>query len=228
MQLGVIHIPTRLVVLARLLASVRHNASVQEATVRAAIEALAANDPHYGDTRIVHELALCQAEARVDLAAVNGWFVGWEIKTRADTLARLPRQQDVYSRVFDRVWLVADERHIGPALAMIPSWWGIMRIGDHAGACRLTLVRPSRLNRNVDVHSLIRLLWRAEAFAELESLGLANGLERSPRRVLWERLVGAVPKHLSQTQLQELVRRRLKAREGWRVDRRRTSGDGSS
>jgi len=201
---------------------------VNEATVRAAVEARAVVDAHDRDTRIVHELALCQAEARVDVAAVNGRLVGWEIKTRADTLTRLPRQQDVYSRVFDRVWLVADDRHIEPALAMIPSWWGVMRIRDQAGACRLTLVRPSRLNRSVDVHSLVRLLWRAEALAELEALGLATGLGRSPRRVVWERLAYAVPKHISRARLQERVLERLIDRDGWRVDRRRTSGDGSS
>ena len=35
--------------------------------------------------------------------------MGWEIKTRQDTLSRLPRQEAVYSRVFDRVWLVAGD-----------------------------------------------------------------------------------------------------------------------
>ena len=102
---------------------------MQEAVVRAAIEAqVAAVDARPGDTLIVHELGLCQAEARVDIAAVNGLLVGWEIKTRQDRLSRLPRQEAVYSRVFDRMWLVADERHIAPALDMIPPWWGVIRI----------------------------------------------------------------------------------------------------
>ena len=185
-------------------------------------------DAHPGETLVVHELGLCQAEARVDLAAVNGLLVGWEIKTRADTLARLPRQQEVYSRVFDRVWLVADERHIEPALAMIPLWWGVMRVREKADACCLTVVRRSRINREVDPFSLVRLLWRAEALEELEALGLAEGLGRVPRRVLWERLASAVPKKTSRAMLQQRVRVRLKTREGWRVDRPRTSGDGSS
>ncbi len=211
------------------LALTRHNASVHEATVRAAVEArLVALDAHPGETLIVHELGLCQAEARVDIAAVNGLLVGWEIKTRQDTLSRLPHQQEVYSRVFDRVWLVADERHIGPALPMIPTWWGVMRIRETGQNCRLVIVRPSRLNRDVDPRSLVRLLWRVEVLAELDVLGLADGLKRAPRRVLWEALAGSVPEHISRRRLQERVRTRLKTREGWRVDRPRTSGDGSS
>jgi hypothetical protein len=200
---------------------------MQEATVRAAIEArLVALDAHPGETLIVHELGLCQAEARVDIAAVNGQLVGWEIKTRQDTLMRLPRQQDVYSRVFDRVWLVADQRHIEPALRMIPTWWGVIRIRDDGLDCRLVTVRPSRLNRDVHPPSLVRLLWRVEVLAELEALGLAEGIERAPRRVLWAALAGAVPKHIARRKLQERVRDRLKSRQGWRSDRPRTSGDG--
>ncbi len=201
---------------------------MQETTVRAAVVArVAALDAGHDETLIVHELSLCQAEARVDLAAVNGRLVGFEIKTRIDNLARLPKQQAVYSRVFDRVWLVADDRHIERALELIPEWWGVMRIKDRTGVCHLELVRPSRLNRNVDAASLVRLLWRVEVLAELESLGLSAGMERAPRRVLWEELASTVPARLSLPQLQTRVRSRLKSREGWRVDRRRTSGGGS-
>lgn len=45
---------------------------------------------------------------------VNGRLTGWEIKTAADSLVRLPHQQRAYSEVFDRVWLAADRRHIEP------------------------------------------------------------------------------------------------------------------
>ena len=201
---------------------------MNEATVRAAVEAhIMAREAEHGHTRIVHELALCQAEARIDLADVNGHLVGWEIKTRADTLARLPRQQEVYSRVFDRVWLVADGRHIENALTLIPEWWGVMRIAGDDDGCRLETLRPSRLNRHIDIHSLVRLLWREEALAELQSLGLAAHLERAPRRALWANLADAVPRCVSREELQRRVRTRLKDREGWRVDRPRMSGDDS-
>ena len=202
---------------------------MEEAAVRTAVEAWVVRDEGgTKDTLVVHELALCQAEARVDIAAVNGRLVGLEIKTRKDRLTRLPRQQEVYSKVFDRVWLVADDRHIEKALDMIPGWWGVLRIRNWDGACEFSQVRSSRLNRNVDLGALVRLLWRDEVLAELESLGLADGLSRAPRRVVWERLATAVPRHLSKAQLQGRVRTRLRYREGWRVGRQRTSSGGSS
>jgi protein gp37 len=194
-------------------------ARMREADVRAVLtERISANQLPGDGSRIVHELALCQAEARIDVAEVNGSLTGWEIKTAADTLTRLPKQQEVYSRIFDRVWLVADARHIDLALTFIPEWWGVMRINEVAGACRLTKVRASRLNRAVDLHSLVRLLWRTEALDELDALGLADDLRRAPRRVLWHTLAEAAPGRISRTRLQSRVRTRLKDREGWRAE----------
>jgi hypothetical protein len=202
---------------------VHHTAGMREADVRdALVERL--RRQHVNEqqqTRIVHELSLCQAEARIDLAVVNCRLTGWEIKTAADTLGRLPLQQPVYSRVFDRVWLAADARHVDGALGLIPPWWGVVRVGERRGVCTLTQVRPSRLNPGVDLASLVRLLWRDEALAELKALGLAEGLERAPRRVLWQRLAEAVPRQASKAQVQRRVRERLRDREGWRADRPR-------
>lgn len=202
---------------------VQHTVGMREADVRdALVERLRRQHADEQQTRIVHELSLCQAEARIDLAVVNGRLTGWEIKTAADTLVRLPLQEPVYSRVFDRVWLAADARHVDGALGLIPLWWGVVRIGERSGTCTLTQVRPSRMNPDVDLRSLVRLLWRDEVLAELEALGLAEGVERAPRRVLWQRLVDAVPRRASKAQVQRRVRERLRDREGWRADRPRT------
>lgn len=195
----------------------------------AAVDARLASDvARHGPTRVVHELALCQAEARVDVAAINGRLVGFEIKTRLDTLARLDHQEAVYSRIFDKVWLVADHKHFEPAAARIPGWWGILHIVDHDGDCELLAIRNARLNRSVDPASVVRLLWRDEVLAELASLGLSDGLGRAPRRVLWSALAAAVPRHVTLAQLQRRVRERLKSRQGWRADERRMSVGGSS
>ncbi len=169
-----------------------------------------------GGTRVIPELNLCQASARIDLAVINGRMIGWEIKTDADTLARLPRQQEVYSRIFDTVWLVAAPRHVMPAIEQVPDWWGVMAVHGDGGAARLRVVRRSRLNRTVDAHSIVRLLWRSEVLDELARLDLQAGLQRAPRRELWEALATAAPRHISHAQLRARVRERLKNREGWR------------
>ena len=200
----------------------RNNGPMEEAWVRAAIASrsrtCAPPEPHL----LIPELALCQAEARIDLAVVErSRLVGWEIKTRADRLTRLPQQQQVYSRVFDRVWLAADVKHIEAATAVIPEWWGIVRIEADAGQCRLVQVRSSRLNRGVDLYSLVRLLWRDEVLSELARVGLGEGQARSPKRELWAALAAAAPRFISAAQLRSRVRTRLMSRDDWRADRPR-------
>ena len=46
------------------------------------------------DTLIIHELGVCSGDARIDLAVVNGKLHGYEIKSDADTLKRLPAQAE--------------------------------------------------------------------------------------------------------------------------------------
>lgn len=198
------------------------NVWVREAEVRAAIAAWATSPVENDPPLLVPEMALCQAEARIDLAVVgDARLIGWEIKTRTDRLARLPRQQQVYSKVFDRMWLAADERHIERALAVIPNWWGVVRVDDRDGECHLTQLRASRLNRDVDLYSLVRLLWRDEVLSELVALDLAEGRTRTPKRELWVALANAAPRHISASRLRGRVRARLMARGDWRVDERR-------
>lgn len=202
---------------------------MRESEVRSALlQRLASQHVGERDTLVLEELGLCQAQARVDIAVVNGRLEGWEIKTAADSLARLPRQEKVYSRVFDRVWLVADGRHVPDALGLIPEWWGVLRIDPRDGGCDFRQVRRSLLNPAVDLTSLVRLLWREEVLAELTALGAANGLTRAPRAVLWDALASSAPSRCSARHLQTRVREVLRSRTGWRVDAPRTSSGGSS
>lgn len=199
---------------------------VREAEVRAAVQRRAESRGGHAEARFISELNVCQSAARIDLAAVNSRLLGWEIKTAFDSLERLPGQQAIYSRVFDRVWLVADERHIDKAVQLIPDWWGVLQIRERGGVCGLVEIRRSRLNRQVDLFSLVKLLWRQETLDELHRLNLSRGLERAPRRELWEALAGAAPKHITTSALQGRVRARLKERRGWRSGEPRTSSGG--
>lgn len=168
-----------------------------------------AEDP---DTRFVPELDLC-GTVRVDLAVLNGYLAGYEIKSERDTLRRLPRQVAVYGRVLDFASLVVADRHLEHAMAHLPEWWGVRvasRLGD---AVRVEQRRPPSLNGNVDATALVQLLWREEALGQLTALGLDGGLRSKPRRQLWQRLCEV----LALDDLRSCVRERLKARTSWRL-----------
>jgi len=176
------------------------------------------NDPN---TRIIEELGLCQGSVRIDVAVANCALHGYEIKSAADTLARLPVQSDAYSKVFDFVTLVTADRHLAPIFAIIPDWWGIIVAQNCGTDTTLEPMRNAEPNPSVDAYSIAQLLWRNEVFDILVSLRCSNGVKSKSREHLWQRLVEV----LSIDELRECARRQIKARQHWRPDEPSVSGD---
>lgn len=164
------------------------------------------------DTLIVDELGLCQGDARVDVAVVNGVLTGYEIKSPADTLARLPRQAVVYGRTLDRVIVIAGENHLPEIAKLIPEWWGLRAAVERDGRVMFEDRRDPGENPDVDPLALVQLIWRDEALEALNERGLGRGLQSKPRRVLWQRLVA----ELSLQELKDLIRQTIRVRERWR------------
>lgn len=160
------------------------------------------------DSVVVEELGLCRGRVRVDLAVVNGSLHGYEIKSDRDSLDRLARQTDVYSKVLDQVTLVVGERHMAHAMDRVPAWWGVTRVDDTAGGPELHLVRAEGENPALDPRALVELLWLPEALAILEARGQARGLKSKPRRLVWDRLC----ERLATEEIASAVRVHLKAR----------------
>lgn len=163
---------------------------------------------------IVEEYGLCQGEVRVDVAVVNGSLNGYEIKSDCDTLERLPAQRDVYGQVLDTVTLVFSGQRLDRIVQQVPYWWGIWWAVERDGNVSFETVRQPVPNPSVVAASLVQCLWRDEALSVLKEHNLHQGLERSPRRAIWERLATVLPLE----DLKRIVRERIKARQGWRPD----------
>jgi hypothetical protein len=138
---------------------------------------------------------------------------GYEIKSASDNLDRLTAQQASYNQIFDRMTLVADERHVEAALKIIPSWWGLIAVSMKEGTPFLNEIWPSRQNYSVDPLALSQLLWREEALQILKDLGLAAGVRNGSRKLMWKLLVAV----MSLDELRAVVSDKLKARTDWRL-----------
>jgi hypothetical protein len=164
-------------------------------------------ETHLGSpTIILDELGLCQGDVRVDVAAVNGELSGFEIKSPADTLARWPKQCRIYSKVIDRAWLVAPDRTLHAAA--VPEWWGLIKIVQTKDRLGLRVIREAQMNPRPHAYSIARLLWRDEAIAALDELGLARGVRTKRRARAWRRLADEAPLDY----LRAVVRAALKVR----------------
>jgi hypothetical protein len=165
------------------------------------------------DTMIIEELGLCQGEARIDIAVVNGSIQGYEIKSNQDTLKRLAGQVAIYSRVLDSITLVVGSEHFDEALKIIPKWWGVIVAREkRPGQLHLKRRRKGKSNPSLDPFAVVQLLWRDEAFEALKKLDLHKGLVNKPRNILWNKLAD----HLATDELLVLVRNLLRSRENWR------------
>lgn len=163
-------------------------------------------------SRVLDELGIFQGKYRIDVAVVNGSLTGFEIKSAADTLERLPHQQKYYSKVFDRITLVADERHVVEAMKIVPKWWGLMVATTRDGEPVVEEIWRSRQNQSVDPFALCQLLWREEALAILKKKRRASDLRSRSRKLMWKRLAQEVDLE----ELKYLVFNMLKYRTDWR------------
>lgn len=177
------------------------------------------NDSH---TLIVEEFGLCQGDARIDLAVIDGALYGYEIKSDKDTLKRLERQLSIYEKVLDFVMLIVSPRHLVAAERMIPDWCGMCQVEGQSGSIIMTEIRAMRENRNVDASALVQLLWKDEAFDVLKCRDLHKGLANKSRHILWK----SIAEHFSLGDIREEVRNRIKSRPRWRSGGRlRSCGD---
>lgn len=179
-------------------------------SLRLQLETAHAGDP---DTLIIDELGLCQGEARVDLAVVNGLIHGFEIKSARDTLARLAGQAAVYDRALDAVSVVAARPHVDALFDRVPDWWGVHVASLAATDVIVEEIRPASTNPNVDPVAVAQLLWREELMEIAVRLQLEPGPRARTKRRLWELLARSLPLD----ELRREVRRCLRARKNWRL-----------
>lgn len=130
---------------------------------------------------LASEFVLGRSRCRADLTILNDQFIGIEIKSRQDNLSRLERQLTAYTACFDRVIVVADEKHIPRVLRIASDAVEIWRVVDTgtveivrnsnrslSGQCPLAQLQLLKLNE------LSRLVGTKERLSrhQLEKLAL--------------------------------------------------------
>lgn len=186
-----------------------HDADIRKILHEVEMKRICALDP---TTRVIDELGIFEGKFRIDVAVVNVFLHGYEIKSAEDNLDRLLSQQTAYNKVFDKLTLVADERHVEESMKLLPPWWGLMVAGMRNGAPYVDEIWTPRLNPEVDPFAICQLLWKEEAMSILAQRELSSGLWTKRRSVLWETLSFAI----ELTELKQIVRQTLKERDNWR------------
>lgn len=164
-------------------------------------------------TVVVDEMDICAGRSRIDIAVINGKMHGYEIKSKQDNLERLPRQVEDYNKIFDTMTLVVFENHLDKVYELIPSWWTIKSVKEKKSKIVITTIRKGKINKNIDVDSLILLLWRDEMINALMTYtDIRKGYKSKTRQQLGALLTA----NISHDQIPLIVREKLKVRESWK------------
>ena len=151
----------------------------------------------YGKVRILEEKTT--GRARADVVMITpGLLYGIEIKSDADSYARLSRQVKNYDLYYDRNILVAGSTHAMHVKEHVPAWWGIITAErDNRGRLDFYILREAADNPKTESQRKLSILWRPElnrllAYNKLphyrgksKKFVQEKLLEKVPSEVLW-------------------------------------------
>ena len=135
-------------------------------------------EEQYARIRILEEKQIGRSRADV-VAVTEQGLIGIEIKSDADTYARLKRQVRDYDRFYDFNMVVAGTSHAAHIHEHVPDYWGIITVELENGRTDFYQVRAPEQNPKVKTASKLSLLWRPELAAIQDRCGLPKYREKS-------------------------------------------------
>ena len=163
------------------------------------------------DSRVVEELKLPIAKARIDIAVVNGSLLGFEIKSASDTLVRLPHQIEAYTKVFDYLYVVTEGKYYQKVLDIIPEWVGLLLCEENGS--KIKRIRKATKNKYRESFHLAKLLWREELLLILNQHQIKHN-KKDRNWLLCESLSAG----MNIDALSNAVRQTLKSRVNWKSE----------
>lgn len=146
----------------------------------------------YGKVRILEEKRT--GSARADVVMITPELLyGIEIKSDADTYARLSKQVKNYDWYYDRNIVVVGSTHAAHISEHVPDWWGIITVElDEDGNVDFYVLRGESANPKVKDKRKISILWRPELNRLLEKNSLPRYRQKS-KQFVQEKLLERVP-----------------------------------
>lgn len=157
----------------------------------------------YGKIRIIEEKQMGRSRADIVMVIPNA-VLGLEIKSDADTYARLKRQVRDYDRYFDANYVVVGASHAMHIEEHVPVWWGIITVELEGSRVDFYILRKAGENPKRKLKKKLELLWRPELAHIQEVNGLPKYKQKSKDFV-----VGKILEKVPEEILQEQISREL-------------------
>ena len=162
-------------------------------------------DEKFGKVRIIEEKQIAKSRADVMLV-LEEKLIGVEIKSDADTYARLARQVKDYNKFFDYNYVVVGSSHSKHIEEHVPEYWGIIEaISKEESVEFNVLIEPEinkRAQRTYKMKRKLSILWRPELSHIQEINGMPKYKQRSKDFVI-TKIMEKVPWDLLHRQISE-------------------------
>ena len=134
----------------------------------------------YGKNRILEEQVMGQSRADM-VMVVHDALYGIEIKSDADSYARLDRQVKDYNLYYDYDLVVVGTRHAAHIKEHVPEWWGIITVEQVGDQVDFYMLREPQSNPQMDWNCKIEILWRPE-LAHIQELNAMYAYKQKSKR----------------------------------------------
>lgn len=162
-------------------------------------------DEKFGKVRIIEEKQIAKSRADVMLV-LEEKLIGVEIKSDADTYARLARQVKDYNKFFDYNYVVVGCSHSKHIEEHVPEYWGIIEAISKEESVEFNVLRETEINkraqRTYKMKRKLSILWRPELSHIQEINGMPKYKQRSKDFVI-TKIMEKVPWDLLHRQISE-------------------------
>ena len=151
-------------------------------------------EERFGKIRIIEEKMMGRSRADVVMVTEQALY-GIEIKSDADTYARLDRQTKDYDRYYDYNFVVAGTSHAMHIEKHVPEYWGIITVENVGGVFDFYMLRNPKPNPKVSWSKKLEILWRPELSTLLEWNKMPRYQGKSKAFVI-EKIAKGVPERI--------------------------------
>lgn len=163
-------------------------------------------EDRYGKVRLLEEQVMGQSRADIVMVVPKALY-GIEIKSDADTYARLERQVRDYNLYYDYNMVVVGTSHAAHIEEHVPDWWGIITVEQDGEKTDFYLMREAQENPKMDWSHKIEILWRPE-LAHIQELNRMYAYKQKSKRFVADKIVETVePERLGEQLSEELFER---------------------
>lgn len=155
----------------------------------------------YGKVRLFEEQVIGKSRADIVMVVPDALY-GIEIKSDADSYARLERQVRDYDRYYDYNLVVVGTSHAAHIREHVPDWWGVITVEQAEGKTDFYVLRQPAKNPQMEWSCKIEMLWRPE-LAHIQELNRMAAYKQKSKRFVADKIVETVPPELLARQMSE-------------------------